>query len=59
MCIRDSFGTIQEIDDEMERLEDVLFEDRPAGPVSYTHLDVYKRQVDGLVGDERLQDRHQ
>jgi len=25
------FGTIQEIDDEMERLEDVLFEDRPAG----------------------------
>ena len=37
------------LDDNMEQLADqvdVIFTATPQGPVSYTHLDVYKRQVD-------------
>ena len=34
--------TCMELEDEVERLEAVL---SPVLPVSYTHLDVYKRQV--------------
>ena len=33
----------------MEYREDGKFEDRPT-PVSYTHLDVYKRQYLGSIG---------
>ena len=46
MCIRDSIGTLRRIEDEgrMATAEEQGILARYVGSVSYTHLDVYKRQ---------------
>ena len=46
MCIRDSIVTVEEVRElgELGRGDHVSLVTREANAVSYTHLDVYKRQ---------------
>ena len=46
MCIRDSSDT--------HIFQKILNNSNCIIPVSYTHLDVYKRQVNGCTGDNKL-----
>ena len=48
MCIRDSYKTSKETAAQEEKPDDGLaFGDAINKPVSYTHLEVYKRQAEG------------
>ena len=46
-------GSYQDIDLSPEEIQEII-KKLPTDPVSYTHLDVYKRQVVGNVADYNI-----